>query len=168
MNIHDNRGGLFIPLQFFTKAVGQAHRLQSDAKISARDMPFLQKRIRNFIYGRCRYGDGAKTRKARRRETHYLATCVDDCAAHCGWLKSHVEPNVWNKRCARPCVTIGSDKTDNSEGSHRPARSRAAYDEREAARFQSCHIAEVRYCTRGLKTFQYGDIRRRVASRHGC
>src|SRR5258706_10444881 len=142
MNIHDDRGGLFIPLQFLTKAVGQAHRLQSDAKISARDMPFLQKCIRNFIYGRCRHGNSAEARKARRRKTNYFPVRVDDCAAHSGWLKSYVEPNVRNKRCSRPGVTIGSNKTDNSEGSHRPARPRATYNERKAARFQCCHIAE--------------------------
>src|SRR5258706_4973513 len=93
MNIHDDRGGLLIPLQFFAKAVGQTYRLQSHAKISARDMPFLQKRIRNFIYGRCRYGDGAKTRKARRRQANYFPVRVDDCASHGGWFQPYIEPN---------------------------------------------------------------------------
>src|SRR6202521_6191552 len=43
VDVHNNRGGLFIPLQSFTKRIRQAHRLQADAKIPARYMPLLQK-----------------------------------------------------------------------------------------------------------------------------
>src|ERR1700730_2459450 len=97
MYFHYDRGGFFFPLQLFAKGIRQSHRLQTDAKISAWDMPLLQKRVRDFIYRRSRHRDCAETRETRRRQANRLTVRVDDSATYRSGLQPHVETDVRNE-----------------------------------------------------------------------
>jgi hypothetical protein len=81
MYFQNNRRGLFVLLQRLTKGIRQAHRLQTDSEISARNAPLFQKRVDDFVYAGSWNCNRAETRKARRRQTDYVATRVDYRAA---------------------------------------------------------------------------------------
>ncbi len=96
MYIHNNRGGLFIPLQLVTKGIRQAHRLQADAKVSAWYAPLLQKGVRDFVDGRSRHCNRPEARKARRRQADGPTVRVYDSATYGGGLQPNIEPDVRN------------------------------------------------------------------------
>src|ERR1700733_9458667 len=81
MHLQNNRRGLLIPLQHLTEDIRQAHRLQTDSEISARNSALFQKRVGDFVYGRSGNCDRAETREARSRQTNYATARVDYRAA---------------------------------------------------------------------------------------
>src|SRR3979490_125346 len=94
--IHNNRGGLFIPLQLVTKGIRQAHRLQADAKVSAWYAPLLQKDVCDFVDGRSRHRNRSKAREARRRHADGATAGVNDSASYGGGLQPTAQPDVRN------------------------------------------------------------------------
>src|SRR5207245_2105341 len=57
----ENDGGrFFTALQGLAESFGQADRLQTDAEIPLRNVPFFQQRVDDTIDGGCRNGDRAE------------------------------------------------------------------------------------------------------------
>jgi hypothetical protein len=51
IHIQYNRGGLFVPVQRLPQGIRQAHWLQTDSEISARNSALFQKSVGDFRYG---------------------------------------------------------------------------------------------------------------------
>ena len=83
---------------------------------------------------------------------------VDHSAAYRGGLQPDVESDVGSERRPSPSAPVRRNKADDSEGGYRAARTRAAHNQRQAARFQRGHIAEFdgpRYRPRRISGRQY-------------
>ena len=75
-------------MQGLAKGIGQAHGLEADAEVAARDAAFLQERVDDGVDGRSRNGDRAEACEARRGDAEDAAVCVNDGAARGGGLQA--------------------------------------------------------------------------------
>ena len=90
LHFQDDGGGFYFAVQRLAKGVGQAHWLQANAKIAARNAAFLQKRVYYGFCGGSRNRDCAEAREARSGDTEDAAVSVDCCAARSDGLDGDV------------------------------------------------------------------------------
>src|SRR5215472_14846264 len=129
---NDGRG-LVVALQRFSQRIGQTHRLQTDAKVTARNPAFLQKRVHDAIHRGRGNGDGSKARETRRRDSDDTTARVHHGASNSRGLQADVEPNVGRKRSAGPTTPLGDNQADSAKRSHRTAGACASDNQCEAA-----------------------------------
>src|ERR1700747_1365971 len=90
---NDGSGSLFM-LQRLAQLFRKTDRLQSHAKIAARDAALFQQSFGDAIDSGGGDRDGSESRKARRCDSQDFAARVNHRAANSRWLQANVKPDV--------------------------------------------------------------------------
>src|SRR5580700_2169955 len=120
-DFENDYAGFFLGFERIAKRLGQAYRLEADAKIAARDAALLQQRIHDAVDVNGWNDHRAKAREAWRHDSEDVSLCVHDCASNCGRLQAYVQAYVGSERSAGPRAALVGHKADNAEGSDRTA-----------------------------------------------
>src|SRR5579864_1807875 len=114
LNFEDDGSGFVVAFQRSPQCIRQAHRLQTDAKIAARNAALLQKGFDYAIHRRCGNRDGAEARKTGSGNANDSTERVNDRTTDGGGLHADVESNVGSQRGAIPRAPLGDNQADSA------------------------------------------------------
>src|SRR5580700_4497140 len=164
-DFEDDCASLFLALQRSAKRLGQANRLQAEAKIAARNVALLQQSIHDAVDLRGRNDDRAKARETRRCDSNDVSLCIHDCTTDCCRLKTYVQAYVRSKRRAGTRAALGCHEANNAEGSDRTTCPSATDNQGEMTGLQGFHGTQFCGARYGFRALQDGEVRRSIAAR---